>query len=883
MAETLHLRAYQTECVEAIEAAWEEGMQRPAAVLSTGLGKGHPAYTEVPTPEGLRKWGDLRPGDHVFGSDGNPTRVLDVYDRGILPAYLIQFSDGSNVTVDGDHLWRVRDHKFKNTRAEVRVMSTADLVSSGLRHGRSHRFSVPMTDAVNRPRTALPIDPYTLGTLIANGCLTGSGTQLTTPDTEVIARVRLSCTANKVRDTTPGVCDRYSLPGLAPVLRSLGLNVLSSDKHIPSPYLEASVPDRISLLQGLMDCDGSFRSGGRRSVVYHTTSLRLAGDMVELVTSLGGTASPKWYRRDREGKISEECQVFILLPEHISAFGTSRRDRTEKPGRIFRPRRAVVSVTPAGNQKITCIRVEAEDSLYLITRHHIVTHNTVIFSSLIARHIGRTGTRAVVLVHRDELCDQAMAKIRGTDPSMKVGKVKASDNEVTADVVVASVQTLASRRRLDQLLSAGPVGLVVADEVHHYASRTFRGTLEGLGCFTSGGPVMAGFTATLERGDGIGLGSVVDDVVYSKGIMYGVQNGYLVRPEGRLIGSDALNLGSVKSSRGDYQAGDLGEALEESGLIDSIPGVYTEHAGDRQGIVFVPTVANASRCASALAGAGIASAMVCGDTPREERLRIFEEYRRGRIRVMTNAMVLTEGFDMPQASCAVIARPTQSQSLYVQMVGRVLRPFPGKTDAMILDVVGASVDNKLRTLIDLEEGLFPETKPCEECMRIPCACPCPDCGLRKKKCVCPKEMRELEGSRVSAGSVDLFAGSEHAWLLTRNGVMFIPSGEGEIFLWPSAEPGEWDVCYAPKSGKWERVRTGLPMGTAMAWAETEAEERTPFNAKKKAGWRRTKPSDAQIGFARNLGVRVTEDMKKGDVGNAISVALASRKFDRFMK
>lgn len=508
---------------------------------------------------------------------------------------------------------------------------------------------------------------------------------------------------------------------------------------------------------------------------------------------------------------------------------------------------------------------------------------TVIFSQLISRHIRVTQTRAVVLVHRDELCDQAIRKIRGTDPTLSVGKVKASDNELDSDVVVASVQTLAVRRRMDALLASGRIGLVVVDEVHHYASKTFRRVVEQLGCFAEDGPRMVGFTATLARGDKVGMGDVVDDVVYTKGVLFGVQNGFLVRPEGRLIGSDTLNLTSVKSSRGDYQAGDLGDALENSGLIDSIPDVYAEHAKDRQGIVFVPTVANAAHASAALNAAGITTEMVCGETPREERLRIFEDYRRGRIQVMTNAMVLTEGFDMPQASCAVIARPTQSQPLYTQMVGRVLRPYPGKTDALILDVVGASVDNKLRTLIDLEPGLFPDAAPCDVCSRIPCACPCRECGRPPKSCTCPKEIKELTPAKTSAGSVDLFAGSEYAWLVTRGGVLFIPCGDGEIFLWPSKDPGSWDVCYAPKSGKWVKIREALPMGTASAWAETEADDRTPFNSSRKAGWRKTKPSEAQLNFARGLGVSVTSDMKKGDVGNAISVALASRKFDRFVK
>jgi hypothetical protein len=508
---------------------------------------------------------------------------------------------------------------------------------------------------------------------------------------------------------------------------------------------------------------------------------------------------------------------------------------------------------------------------------------TIIFSHLIARFVERTGQRAVVLVHREELADQAIAKLRASAPGLRIGKVKASVDEKSAQVVVASVQTLKGARRMASVRAEGAIGLVVADEVHHYSSRTFLSVLKGLGCFDEGGPRMAGFTATLARSDGHGLGDVVEDVVYSKGIMFGINHGFLVQPEGRLIGSDSLNLKSVKSSGGDYQAGDLGEALEESGVIASIPGVYAEHAKDRQGLVFVPTVANAEHAAAALSASGIPAAMVCGETPTADRLRIYEDYRRGRIQVMTNAMVLTEGFDMPQASCAVIARPTQSQPLYTQMVGRILRPYPGKTDALILDVVGASVDNKLRTLVDLEPGLFEDVVPCVECLRVPCACPCGQCGFSKKQCACPKDVREIKAAKASAGSVDLFAGSEHAWLSTKEGVLFLPAGDGEVFLWPSAQTGLMDVCYAPKSGKWVKIREGLPMGTASAWAETEAEERTPFNARKKASWRSTKPSEAQLRFAGSLGLSLSPTAKKGDVGNAISVALASRKFDRFVK
>jgi superfamily II DNA or RNA helicase len=518
---------------------------------------------------------------------------------------------------------------------------------------------------------------------------------------------------------------------------------------------------------------------------------------------------------------------------------------------------------------------------------------TIVFSHLISEFIESTGQRAVVLVHRDELADQAIGKLRDVAPDLNIGKVKAESNETDAQVVVASVQTLARTSRLDQLVSSltpvpghtrikNPIGLVIADEVHHYASKTFRGVLEGLGCFRPDGTKLVGFTATMARGDGVGLGGVVDDVVYEKGTMFGISRGFLVPPEGRLIVSEGLDLSRVKKTSGDYAAGDLGRALEDSGAAAAIPGIYAEHAAGRQGIVFTPTVATARSIADAFSASGVPAAMVCGETPRDERLHIFDEYRRGRLQVMTNAMVLTEGFDMPQASCAVIARPTQSQPLYVQMVGRVLRPFPGKTDALILDVVGASANNKLMTLIDLEPGLFPDLKPCDDCERIPCICPCEACGKPKLRlCECPRDTPDLEIKTDGvSGEIDLFAASSQTWLTTARGVMFIPAGAGEVFLWASQTPGTWDVAFAPKSGAWERLHTSLPIGTAMAWAETEADDRSGFNIKKSAAWKKTKPSEGQIVFARQLGVEVTDKMTKGEIGNEISVRMASRKIDR---
>lgn len=485
----------------------------------------------------------------------------------------------------------------------------------------------------------------------------------------------------------------------------------------------------------------------------------------------------------------------------------------------------------------------------------------------------RKGERVIVLVHTDELCDQAIAKIRAVAPELSVGKVKAQDQEIHADVMVCSVQTVSRhRRRIDLVnaqLSSGPIGLIVTDECHHAPSASYQFVYDGFP-----DALQLGVTATMMRGDGVGLGTQWEDVVFRRSILNGIAGGHLVDVKALNVDVDGMNLDRVRVSRGDYQAADLGHALEDNGGDIVIAKAYREYASDRPGIVFTPTVATAELTRDALVDSGITAAAISGGTPRDERRAILDDFRTGRVQVLTNCMVLTEGFDCPWASCAVIARPTRSQPLYIQMVGRVLRPWPagGKKDALVLNLNGAG--GKLATLIDLEPGIVEEIREGETLTEA-------------------VEREEAEGhTLITRGhpafglrmsEVNLFASSGTAWLSTAGGVMFIGAGEWTYFLWPSkAETGGWDVCRKPKRGKWERTQhTGLTAELAMSWAEAEAENHGSFSVSRKASWRGGKPSEAQLLFAYNLGIDTTS-MNKADVSDAISVVKESRSLDPFV-
>lgn len=518
---------------------------------------------------------------------------------------------------------------------------------------------------------------------------------------------------------------------------------------------------------------------------------------------------------------------------------------------------------------------------------------TVMFSHLIHEHMQARGgeERAVVLVHRDELADQAMAKIRQVAPDLTVGKVKAGDNDVAADVVVCSVPTLARERRMAQLLGEGttlpPVGLVIVDECHHAVAPSWIRVMQELGAHDENAAWFThfvGFTATLARGDGIGLGRVWQKVAYAISLTRLIRRGHLADVRGLRVGLEDLDLDAVKTSGGDYQAGALGDALTAANVGEVVAQAYREHAADRQGVVFTPTVDTAFDVANALNTADIPAAVVSGTTPREERQTFYRWYQSGKLQVLVNCMVLTEGFDAPWASCAVIARPTRSAPLYTQMVGRVLRPWPGKQDALVLDVVGASEDNKLATLIDLSAGKVRRLADGESLLEAVEAAELAELETERERNEYARQ------SRMAAHDIDLFDRSTSAWLRTPAGVWFVPTREGEYFLWPSSEPGLWDACVAPvvdhKRLPWERLHTGLPLELAMSWAQTEAEEADPSVASRTASWRTKggKASEGQIKmlarFPHLLDGRDPASLRKGEASDVISIGMFARAADR---
>lgn len=515
------------------------------------------------------------------------------------------------------------------------------------------------------------------------------------------------------------------------------------------------------------------------------------------------------------------------------------------------------------------------------------------------------GARVLVIAHTDELIEQAARKARERNPSLTVGIVKATLNQAHAQIVVSSRQTLASEKRRAAIRN---VGLIIVDEAHHaLRSNTYGRILEHFGAWpemdehdeeTAPRVLVAGFTATLARGDKGKLSTVWEECTFRRDILFGIRHGYLLDVNGQRVVVPELDMSNVRQTAGDYRDSDIAEELERTFAPQIIADKYSEVARDdsatlRAGIAFWPLVETAYHGAEAFETAGISSAVIHGGLPKEERKLILKRFRAGEITVIHNCMVLTEGFDAPWADVVVIARPTRSAPLYQQMVGRVLRPDLTKPSAergkaLILDVVGAGANHDLRSLIDLSPERPLSAVENEELSLLEME----ELLLQMEENV-QTGMTVDDISYVHDGPTEIVEFDplhrEKVWDQTPGGTFYISAGSAAyVFLHESA-PAEWSVVWTTKTGARKAGLahdTALPLEEALVLAEDKAMEMGGVGTKtltsRKSAWRREKPTDAQLRMAAGRGID-TAGMSKGEVSKAIDHSVATQRIDPLVR
>lgn len=383
------LYQHQREAVKwAISQIESTDLRGVILALDMGLGKAQKLDSKILTPDGWVQMGDIRVGDFVIGSDGNPIQVTGVYPQGLKKVYRVTFTDDSSVECCDEHLWAVRTPVQKYRGEDYRVMSLGQIVDSGLTHKSGNlKYYIPMVKPVQFSSRALPLDPYVLGVLLGDGTLDSTSVSWAKPQPELATMMaELLPDSVKVVQASKDVyrISRISAHERNPVVKAicdLGLDgKRSSEKFIPDLYKFSNVEDRVAILQGLLDTDGSCSQDGI-VIDYGSTSKQLAEDVQFLVESLGGSArmtiKNPWYTYQGERKQGQTFyRLNVSLPADINPFRLSvKRDRY-KPRTKYQPSRAIQSVEYIGEFQCQCISVDALDSLY-VTEHCIVTHNTL--------------------------------------------------------------------------------------------------------------------------------------------------------------------------------------------------------------------------------------------------------------------------------------------------------------------------------------------------------------------------------------------------------------------------------------------------------------------------------------------------------------------------
>ena len=354
---------------------------------------------------------------------------------------------------------------------------------------------------------------------------------------------------------------------------------------------------------------------------------------------------------------------------------------------------------------------------------------TVMFSH-IAHGAGAKGKRVWILVHRAELVEQTSRTMRELD--IPHGVIAAGwPVDPLPHVQVVSVQTVV--RRTGGLI---PPDIVIVDECHHAAAGTWSKILQA---FPKA--IRLGFTATPERLDGKGLAGAFDTLIRGPEVAWLIEQGFLSPPK-YYAPPNQLNLEGLNVRGGDFARDELAKEMDKPMITGDAVQHYQRLCPGAPSVVFCASIAHAEHVAQAFGAAGYSAATLDGTLDRVERRRRVRDLGNGSLQVLTSCEIISEGFDIPTVTAAILLRPTKSLGMHLQQVGRVLRVAPGKANAIILDHVGNclrhglaeeerewSLEGRPKKKKKASDEDAPPVRQCPKCYACHVPAPiCPECG-----------------------------------------------------------------------------------------------------------------------------------------------------------
>jgi ATP-dependent helicase IRC3 len=525
---------------------------------------------------------------------------------------------------------------------------------------------------------------------------------------------------------------------------------------------------------------------------------------------------------------------------------------------------------------------------------------TIVFAKVL-HHLIKPGRRGLVLAHREELLTQARDKIAMVDASLSVeleqSALRASRDlglfaNSTRSVVVGSVPSLHKKRR--EQFAPDAFDVIIVDEAHHATSDSYVDIFEYFGCFDPQRRTrLIGVTATPNRTDGKGLGSVFQRIAAVYGIKELVDQGYLVAPRAVRVNT-RTDLSQVKMTAGDFNLGQLEDAVNTEDRNELIVASYKRFAPDRQGMVFTTGVEHAKTLADLFNSYSIPSAAIWGAMGDNAKDEVLTKFDRGDLQALMTFGMLLEGYDNPRVSAVVLGRPTPSSLLVTQMVGRGLRLFEGKSDCVCIDVQDVTTKTRcvsVPTLAGLPrdfdaagENIFKaKTKYDELDPRIASkATTLQDVDellARAKEGMTVVEVNLLEAAPDPVVSQS----SKFLWSPIGADVYRLVAGN-DMFGVQANTLGRWAAAFRRQDGTLEALAIDLPdAASAFAIADNYiAENYDTRLLDRTARWRQKPASEQQIGFMVRLGLLSSvadapESLRKGQASSLIDEALAAKK------
>jgi ATP-dependent helicase IRC3 len=535
---------------------------------------------------------------------------------------------------------------------------------------------------------------------------------------------------------------------------------------------------------------------------------------------------------------------------------------------------------------------------------------TVIFTHLIDR-VPTVGdaSQTLILAHRRELVEQAARHCALAYPTrhvdIEMGKHQASG---AADITVASIQSISSADRI-QRFDPSRYKLVLVDEAHHIVSPQYLKLLEHFGLRHAAdwtnvsGPALVGVSATFSRFDGKKLGSVIDHIVYHRDYVDMIEENWLSDVVFTTVQMKA-DLTSVRpGANGDFQTGALSKVINTEQTNDIVVKAWLAKAKDRQStLVFCVDLEHVANLTAKFREYGVAAEFVTSDTSARVRAARVDAFRNGKFPVLLNCGIFTEGTDIPNIDCVVLARPTKSRNLLVQMIGRGMRLHKGKENCHVIDLVAALSTGVVSTptLFGLDPAEIVENADQKKMMEL----------KEKKEKEKEREEKAADITKKAAtrkvpGTItftdydsihDLIADgttdqkirrlSQLAWVGVGDGIFILTTNSGNFLRIEPSESGENFVAKYYRKLPHD-VASKSPYAAPRVIAQGETFEHVVHAAdtyalevfeyiwiSHNASWRRKPASDAQVKFLNKFrpdeDQLTPNDLNKGKAGDMIT-------------